>query len=506
VGTLLVALALVCLPSSAAALTFVQAPGSPYSTTNPPFVPDSAQFLGGAVSGDFNGDGISDLAVVNATGVPVFSPGESVSVLLGTRSGGFTMAPGSPVNIHSGGMSNSFGAIAAGDFTGNGKLDLAVVDNADNTISILLGDGKGHFQPTGAPIPFSGEERGSIAVGDFNGDGKQDIAVVNSELTVLLGNGAGGFTPAPGSPLPQSGYPASIVAGDFNGEGRSDLAIANGSGYVTVYLSSPTGSMQASPQSPIATGAGPEAIATADLTGNGKLDLVTANTAGDNVTVLLGNGSGDFVQASESPVPVPAGSGCLPYSAPGLPESIAVGNFAGDGTPDLAVGNFNGCSNSVAVLQGDGKGQFTNAAGSPFGANGNPRGMVTGDFNGDGKTDIAVVNAFLGAVTVLQNTTGAPLEPPIGPIGPGPISPCPGGPGPVAPAPPIGKGGPPQPPNQHQEAEPGRHGPKLKAARCSRVVIRIRRDHRTKTYIVKKCLVKSGKAIHHGKPVRKRYR
>jgi FG-GAP-like repeat len=472
-AVVVVTLLLACLPSSAAALTFVQAAGSPYPTTSPPFVPDSGQFLGGAVSGDFNGDGIYDLAVVDATGLPIFSAGESVSVLLGTRSGGFTMAPGSPVDIYSGGMFSATGAIAAGDFTGNGKLDLAVVDEVDHTISILLGDGKGHFQPTGTPIPFPGGGTASIAVGDFNGDGKQDIAVVNSELTILLGNGSGGFTPAPGSPLPQSGFPTSIVAGDFNGEGRSDLAVANRSGYVTVYLSSTTGSMHASPESPIATGADPQAIATANLTSDGKLDLVTANASSNDVTVLLGNGSGGFVPASGSPFPVLAGPSCVPGSEPGLPESIAVGNFAGDGTPDLAVANFNGCSDSVAVLQGDGKGQFTNAADSPFAANGNPRGMATGDFNGDGKPDIAVVNAFLGAVTVLLNTTSAPLESSTGPVGP---------------TAPTQEGTIPQPPSHHRNVTHGHRGAKLKAARCSRLVKSIRRGHRSKIYI-KKCPV-----------------
>jgi FG-GAP-like repeat len=136
------------------------------------------------------------------------------------------------------------------------------------------------------------------------------------------------------------------------------------------------------------------------------------------------------------------------------------------------------------VLQGDGEGQFTNATGSPFAANGNPRGMVTGDFNGDGKPDIGVVNPFLGAVTVLLNTpAGAPSEPPI------------------EPAPPTGKGTIPQPPSHQRGVTPRHHRAKPKARRCARMVIRIRHGRHIRTYI-KKCPIRHKKATHRRKAVR----
>jgi hypothetical protein len=90
----------------------------------------------------------------------------------------------------------------------------------------------------------------------------------------------------------------------------------------------------------------------------------------------------------------------------GLPSSIAVGDFTGDGIPDLALANGNGSSDNVAILQGDGSGGFTNAANSPFPANGNPTHVVVGDFNGDGQPDLAIANPFQGTVTELLNTTG----------------------------------------------------------------------------------------------------
>jgi hypothetical protein len=407
-GVLITAILSLCAPA-AAALTFVEAPGSPYGTTDQHFLPSGGRFLGGAVAGDFNGDGISDLAVVNATGLPAFSSGESVTVLLGHPNGELTMAPGSPIELYSGGMYASYGAIAAGDFTSEDKLDLAVVDNIHDTVSVLLGDGTGHFRPYGSPIHFSGAEPTSIAVGDFTENGIEDLAFASGgEVNVLLGDGSGGFAPAPKSPFAVGGYAMSVAAGDFNGDDLSDLAVTTTSDQVGIYLASGDGRFEQAPGSPLATGAGPGSILAANLAGNGPTDLAIANSASDNVTVLLGNGSGQFTPAAGSPFALPADAG-------GSPQSIAVGDFNGDDA-DLAVANFSGSADDVAILRGNGRGGFTNAVGSPFPANGNPGPLVVGDFNGDGRPDLAAVNSFEGLVTVLQNTTaGEPEEaPPVG--------------------------------------------------------------------------------------------
>jgi hypothetical protein len=411
-GIALMTMLFVGLPSSAAALRFAQPAGSPYPTTNPPFTPALIQYLGGAAVGDFNGDGISDVAVVNRTGLPVFNSGESVTVLLGNREGGLTIAPGSPLSIYSGGELSAGEAIATADFNGDGKLDLAVVDQIHGTVVILFGDGSGRFHPYGTPIPFSNPgptstQSTSITTGDFKGDGHQDIALVNSHLTVLLGNGSGGFTPAAGSPLALPGFPTSVVAGDFTGDGRSDLAVANRAGYVSVYLSSKDGTLTEAPGSPLITDKGPGAIAAADLNADGKVDLVTTNESSGNVTVLMGQGGGRFSPASGSPFAVPPGENS-PTLIPGptylvSPRSVAVGELACDGKLDLAVASWSGSNENLAILQGDGNGNFTNAIGSPFPANGSPGPVLVGDFNGDGTPDLAVANAYLGAVTVLQN-------------------------------------------------------------------------------------------------------
>jgi hypothetical protein len=407
-----VALALSCSPSvAAAALAFSPAPHSPYATTRPAFVANSGGILGGAAAGDFNGDGISDVAVVDGTGVPVFSPGESVSVLLGSRSDGLTLAPGPPAAIYTGGYMSASGPIATGDFNGDGKTDVAVVDSVHNTVAILLGNGHGELHLSGTPTSFSGGgSASSIATGDFNGDGKLDVAVVNGSLNVLLGDGSGELRQAPGSPLTLPAFSTAVVAGHLNADGREDLAVADMSGRVSVYLSNAAGEMTATAQSPLIDSGGLGYIASADFNRDGNADLAVVSPASEEVTVLLGDGMGNFTEDEGSPFPVP---GARSSSEPGLPDSIAVGNFVCNDVPDIAVANFNGSSDSVAVLQGDGSGSFTNPIGSPFPANGNPRPLVVGDFNGDGKPDIAAVNSFQGTVTALENTSRPePCPPP----------------------------------------------------------------------------------------------
>jgi hypothetical protein len=419
------ALSLVLSSVSAHAYTFVPAPGSPYAPIGP-VEPSSGGYLGGMVAGDFNGDGISDLAVVNSTGVPPLRPGESVTVFLGTRTSGLVEAPGSPVPILSGGEFSEAGAIATADFNGDGHLDLTVLDEVHHKVAILLGDGTGRFKLADT-IPYAGGGSATLVTGDFNDDGRQDIAVVDEYVTVLLGNGSGGFTLAPGSPFALPAFGVSAAAGDFNGDGRSDLAVAEVSGNVRVFLAGASGELQPAPGSPAALGAVPRRMVAADLTGKGRLDLATANPSNDTASVLLGNGKGEFSPAAGSPFRVPDGD--EDASTPGLSESIGVGDFGCLGTPDLAVANFNGSSDNVAVLEGDGSGGFTNAPGSPFPVNGNPRPLAVGDFNGDGTPDIAVSNSFLGRITVLEDTASggfcAPEPPeshekPAMPIGPVP--------------------------------------------------------------------------------------
>ncbi len=349
---------------------FAAAGGSPFA---------AGRFPQSVAAGDFNGDGKVDLAIPN-------SVSNDVTILLGDGMGGFTVASGSPFVV-----GNTPSSIAVGDFNGDGKPDLAIATT--NDVSVLLGNGNGGFTPAlGSPFAM-GSLPSSIAVGDMNGDGKADLIIVSAFaniLTVMLGDGSVGFTvPTMMGRLSTGRAPVSAAIGDFNGDGKADLALANElDNNVTVLLGFLNLGFTTAVGSPFAVGNYPSAVAVGDFNRDGKADLAVANIHDNNVSILLGNGTGGFIAASGSPFAV--GNG---------PASISVGDFNGDGKADLATANRYG--NDVTVLLGNGMGAFTAGEGSPFAVGTNPVGLTTGDFNRDGRADLAVINYGSNDVTVL---------------------------------------------------------------------------------------------------------
>ena len=224
------------------------------------------------VIGDLNGDGKPDLAVSN-------DGDESVSILLNTGTGAF----GSATRVHVNPCPES---VAIGDLNGDGKLDLAVaIACGSNAVSILLGDGTGAF---GSATYFAvGSEPTSVAIGDLNGDGKPDLAVANAfshTVSILLGTGTGSFEAA--TDFAVGSNPYSVAIGDLNGDGKPDLATANvGSNTVSILLGTGTGSFGAATD--FAVGSNPHSVAIGDLNGDGKPDLATTNVGSTNVSILL---------------------------------------------------------------------------------------------------------------------------------------------------------------------------------------------------------------------------
>jgi hypothetical protein len=231
-----------------------------------------------------------------------------------------------------------------------------------------------------------------VAVGDFNGDGKLDLAVANASsnnVSVLLGNGTGGFGAATNYAV--GAPPHSVAVGDFNGDGTLDLAVGNnGSNNVSVLLGNGTGGFGTATN--YAAGSSPHSVAVGDFNGDGKPDLAVANQNSNNVSVLLGNGNGTFGPA-------------INYAVVTTPESVAVGDFNGDGKPDLAVAN-GGSGVSVSVLLGNGDGTF--GAATDYAVGTRPVSVAVGDFNGDGGPDLAVANFYSNNVSVLLNQAPLP--------------------------------------------------------------------------------------------------
>ena len=311
------------------------------------------------VVGDFNGDGIPDLAIAET----------HVSLLLGNGDGTFQ----DPRRF--GGVSR-YASIAAGDFNEDGALDVAVVAFIlgpplwTGRASVLLGSGGGSFQV--APNYSAGGV--AVAVGDFNSDGIPDLAAAGStSVSVLIGNGDGSFQPA--AYFPAGDNPRSIVVGKFRGPKMpDDVAVAGLSGTVSVLLGNGDGTF--APELRLDVGAHLTSIALGDFDGDGALDFVVADEGSSSVIVVFGRGDGTFGPPRS-------------FSAGLVPAWVAVGDFDGDGNLDLAVADAGQGSYHVAALLGNGDGTFREAAGGSVNSWGSYF-VTVGDFNGDGKPDLAV--------------------------------------------------------------------------------------------------------------------
>jgi hypothetical protein len=292
-------------------------------------------------------------------------------------------------------------AIAIGDFNEDGKPDLAIAANI--RLYFFLGNGDGTFAPTATspmsvasppyddfPSPYTGP----LVVGDFNHSGHLGLAVgeeQNQAAVILLGHGDGTFVPSSATFANALGMPISVVQpADFNGDGNLDLAFANGiSGQSPVALGYGNGAFNTAGD--LYGGTLPNGMAVGDFNADGRLDAVVASGGSttypvSGLNVSLGNGDGTFTVANSSPISL----GKDLYA-------IVTADFNGDGKLDLAVTDYGG--NTVTILLGNGDGTFGPPATIPVGNQ--PSSIVTGDFNNDGKLDLAIANSGDGTITLL---------------------------------------------------------------------------------------------------------
>jgi Bacterial Ig-like domain (group 3)/FG-GAP-like repeat len=318
-----------------------------------------------------------------------------MTVLAAAQATQFLQAPQYPtgVNPH---------AVAEGDFNNDGIPDIAVTNSGSNTITIMLGTGSGTFTAVNCSNCVTDNSPQGIGVGDFNQDGNLDIAVANSgsgTVSVYLGNGNGTFQAK--TDLTTGGSPQGIVVGEFSGNSYPDIAVANpGNGMLQIFNNN-NGTLPTTPTQTLNAGNNPWAITA------GKLNYTDANPALfvsdygpiDQVLVFPANGNGTFQSG-------------LPITTVGAPIAIAVGYFNGTGSPlGVAIANVAGGSNpgnSVSVFTGNGLGGFTNS-GTYTTAN-FPTGVAVGDFNGDGTLDLAVSAANGNVVTVLWGAGNGTFE------------------------------------------------------------------------------------------------
>jgi uncharacterized protein (TIGR03437 family) len=372
---------------------FAPVPGSPFAAGANPRV---------VVAGDFNGDQITDLAVVT----PYL---KQVTVLPGTLTG----APVEPfLNGTFTGLPSSFTlptgtlpiAAVSGYFAGSGSLGLAIANFGDKSIWVYPAVAEG---ASANQIPLDGQPI-ALAVSDFDLDGNLDLAVATipvaspaakGSVTILFGDGTGNFPSSRNLQIQVGVRPASVAVGNFGGS--PGLAVANQTdGTVTIlsvggstsagYSISVRGTYPVVPPPFNPPYAYPSAIGVADFNGDGFPDIVTANDGAANLSVLLGDARGMFTPAPGSPIAVGIN-----------PMALAVADFDGDGNQDLAVANYS--SGTVTVLLGTGTGAFKAAAGSPYLSGQSPVSLAIGDFNGSGRPGLAIANQGDNTVTILLN-------------------------------------------------------------------------------------------------------
>jgi hypothetical protein len=351
---------------------------------------------------DFDEDGDLDLAV------PALG-GQSVAILLGAGDGTFGAAVSYAL------PAGSYpAALTSADFDADGILDLAVADEGSNAVSILAGNGSGGIGDGtfAAPRGYAvGGMPWGIAAGDFDADGVTDLITANgaSSVSVLRGNGSDGV--GDGTFAAVVNYPAGsactgIATGDFDADGITDLAVSASAGVAVLRGNGAAGDGDGTfgAATTYACQTYPQAVVTGDFDADGITDLAVANSGANSVSVLLGNGTGGDGDGTFATA--------VHHAANLAPYAIVTGDWDGDGATDLAVANGSS-ANTVSVLCGrrDGgapDGAFT--APQAFAAGTWARGVTAGDFDGDGMADLAVANKLTaGTVSVLRAGCVSPL-------------------------------------------------------------------------------------------------
>jgi len=328
---------------------------------------------------DFNRDGKLDLVVTLASG----ALSSNIALFLGSGNGSFQTAS----QFTAGGLNPL--SVITGDFNGDQNPDIVTANFGSDTVSLLLGTGTGSFSP--AQTFRVGGQPNAVASGDFNEDGRLDLVTANAKtgansLSLLLGNSSG-FDSATSLDV-KGEQPFAVVTGDFDRDGHLDILSADAAtNTVSLFLGKGNGNFRSPSQ--FFVGSNPVALVTGDFNEDGKLDIATGNlgVSGENITVLLGDGQGNF-------------SSSKLLSAGGTVNSLTVQDFNGDGHLDLAATLNN--SAVLSILAGDGDGNFTGAGLSTI--NSAAQGLTAADVNQDGKTDWVSASSSSNVAVTLNKT------------------------------------------------------------------------------------------------------
>jgi trimeric autotransporter adhesin len=374
-GLVILLATLLTLPAAFPVGATANCPGASFNTA--PTIPVGTDPLSIA-AGDFNGDSNADLVVANGP------PDNDLLILMGDGAGGFVPTPRVlPSYI-------TFGCVVVGDFNNDGKADIAGTSLAYDDVQIIYGDGHGGFS---TPLEVqAGPRPGIMLAADFNADGRADLAVGSLDYSegfshqvsiFLVGNG--GLLPAKNVTI--WSVPMSLDAGDLNGDGKTDIIV--GSGHSDQLMGDGTGNFTRL--------AGPANVAAvvriADFNNDNKADLIAVQPNGVDMNVLYGDGTGGFPTSL-----------VLRSLAP---RSLLVGDYNADGRADFAVASAGG--SRITVMLGASSGGFLRRE---YIAGSRPVGLIGGDFNHDGKPDLIALNSASTDLSVLFGTTPGDLAAP----------------------------------------------------------------------------------------------
>ena len=373
------------------------APGATTLSFAPQQVFASGQAPTSVAVADINGDGKPDLIVERG------GNDESMSVLINTTTTGSMTASFAPQQAFP--VGEGGGTVAIADFNGDGKPDVVVANEFDNNLSVMMNTtATGASTPTFADqvLVATGNLPVTVVTADVNGDGLPDLIVTNQNdntVWVMLNTTVpGAATPTFSDPqiFATGTQPFSVAAADVNGDGKPDLIVANtGDNKISVMLN------LTAPGAPIASfttqktfsvGRNPFAVSTADINGDGKLDVITANDADATISVLL-----NTIAPPATTFDGNSFSAHHDFATGSSPESVTSADVNGDGKPDLIAANFGGDSVSV-LLNNTAPGATTPsfATQHPFTTGNGAESVTTADLNGDGRPDLITANVLSG--------------------------------------------------------------------------------------------------------------
>ncbi|CAM4908496.1 unnamed protein product [Rotaria socialis] len=331
-------------------------------------------------TGDFNNDNRLDIVVAN-------SGMDNVAVILRYDAGFFE----GQITYSTGGTSQPL-SVATGDFNNDQRLDIVVANSWNYNLGIFLGYGNGTFSDQMTYPTGDGSLPQTVVIGDVNNDGHLDLIITNSlngNVGIFLGHGDGTFSNQTTYPTGAGSVPVSVAVGDFNNDGRLDIVTANYWTYdISIFLNYGNGTFANRTTYSTGSVSKPNSVVVGDFNNDSKLDIAVTNQGSENIVIFLGYGNGSFFNQSI-------------YSTGdnSQPTTMAIGDFNNDKILDITVANFG--TGNIGIFLGYGDGTFSNQMTFATGNNSQPWWVAVGDFNNDSWPDIATANSGTNNIGVL---------------------------------------------------------------------------------------------------------